>query len=377
MAHPFQIYIEGQLARFIEELSQYKFKILHRKGILHENADAISIIREPFKSVTATVQVYQKKTSHVAVVLIAAGYIDSGPGLTKMWTMSFHLQSEALTWTQCIQIHYPKESRELQLPGSSNFQGASNSQEASNPREVPHLPKTSNWTVSLSSHQLSEAQRNDPNIGIVMHWIEHKNESATRELQLSGPETRALWFNREQIVFQDRVMYYSWTYREGRSRCLIVPIELRDRILYFCHDSKDFGHLGQSKALDKLKEKFDWYGMSKDCITYVKRCSTCNKNKKGKRTHRCGLELYHASFPLDRVHLDILGRFNLSNSDSVCILVLVDQFTKWVELAALPAQTAELTAHAFLNYFIVTFGCPLEIHSDQGRNFESNLFQAF
>lgn len=42
-------YIEGQLARFIEELSQYNFKILHRKGVNHENADALSRIRDPLK----------------------------------------------------------------------------------------------------------------------------------------------------------------------------------------------------------------------------------------------------------------------------------------------------------------------------------------
>lgn len=44
---------------------------------------------------------------------------------------------------------------------------------------------------------------------------------------------------------------------------------------------------------------------------------------------------------------------------------MADKFTKWVELAALPAQNAVLTARAFLNYFIVTFGCPLEVHIDK------------
>ena len=80
---------------------------------------------------------------------------------------------------------------------------------------------------------------------------------------------------------------------------------------------------------------------------------------------------------MERVHLDILGPFTRSISGSVYILVMVDQFTKWVELAALPAQNAELTARAFLNHLIMLFGCPLEVHTDQGRNFESELFQAF
>lgn len=59
---------------------------------------------------------------------------------------------------------------------------------------------------------------------------------------------------------------------------------------------------------------------------------------------------------------------------------MVDQFTKWVELAAMHAQNAQnadLTPDAFLKYFVITFSCPLEIPTDQDRNFESDLFQFF
>ena len=49
----------------------------------------------------------------------------------------------------------------------------------------------------------------------------------------------------------------------------------------------------------------------------------------------------------------------------------------WVELAVLPAQNAELTSSAFFKHFVVTFGCVLKIHTDQGRNFQSDLFRSF
>ena len=81
---------------------------------------------------------------------------------------------------------------------------------------------------------------------------------------------------------------------------------------------------------------------------------------------------------VDDVHLDVLGPINpRSKSGSAYILVMVDQFTKWVELAALPFQNAALMAGAFLKHFVVTFGGPLEIHTDQGTNFQSNLFKVF
>jgi transposase InsO family protein len=54
--------------------------------------------------------------------------------------------------------------------------------------------------------------------------------------------------------------------------------------------------------------------------------------------------------------------------------MVVDQFTKWVECIPLPSQTAEVTACALVNEFFSRFGYPFELFSDQGRNFESNLF---
>ena len=195
---------------------------------------------------------------------------------------------------------------------------------------------------------------------------------------MSSPDTRALWLARDHLVLKDGVLFYVWADHDNRCQCLVVPTELQLRVLYHCHDAKEAGHLGNAKTLDRLKQRFYWYGMSRDSNLYVKQCSTCNQVKKSNRTPRSALGTYHASFPMERVHLDILGPINpRSRSGSSYVLVMVDQFTKWVELAALPAQNPELTAKAFLKHFVVTFGCPLEVHTDQGKNFTSDLFLAF
>lgn len=55
---------------------------------------------------------------------------------------------------------------------------------------------------------------------------------------------------------------------------------------------------------------------------------------------------------------------------------MVDQFTKWCENVPLPSQTAEITAKTAVNEFFARFGCPFTIHTDQGQNFESNIFKA-
>ena len=53
----------------------------------------------------------------------------------------------------------------------------------------------------------------------------------------------------------------------------------------------------------------------------------------------------------------------------------MDYFSKWVEAYALPNQEASTVADAVVKEWICRYGVPLELHSDQGRNFESKLFQ--
>ena len=77
---------------------------------------------------------------------------------------------------------------------------------------------------------------------------------------------------------------------------------------------------------------------------------------------------------MERVHIDILGPFPPSKSGNVYILMMIDQFTRWVECMPLKDQTAEVVARSAVDNFFSRFGLPSELHSDQGRNFMSNLF---
>ena len=66
---------------------------------------------------------------------------------------------------------------------------------------------------------------------------------------------------------------------------------------------------------------------------------------------------------------DILGPFPVTSRGNRYILVVTDTFSKWTEaLYAIPDQTATTCAHYIFNEMISRFGCPLDIHSDQGRN---------
>ena len=57
------------------------------------------------------------------------------------------------------------------------------------------------------------------------------------------------------------------------------------------------------------------------------------------------------------------------------VLVMVDCFSRWTEACPLPDKTALSVANDFFQYIVCRFGTPTIIHSDQGREFESNVMQ--
>ena len=59
------------------------------------------------------------------------------------------------------------------------------------------------------------------------------------------------------------------------------------------------------------------------------------------------------------------------DSGNIYIVVVCDYFTKWVEAYPVPNHTALTVADKLVTEFISSFGVPLEIHTDQGREFES------
>ena len=46
---------------------------------------------------------------------------------------------------------------------------------------------------------------------------------------------------------------------------------------------------------------------------------------------------YHAGAPMERVHLDFLGRSPRTARGNEYVLLMVEQFTKWVECIPLPS----------------------------------------
>ncbi|CAC5369428.1 unnamed protein product [Mytilus coruscus] len=137
------------------------------------------------------------------------------------------------------------------------------------------------------------------------------------------------------------------------------------------HDSVLSGHLGRKKTKGKLSRNYFWFEMKEDVNLWISRCNLCGANKPPAKHAKAPFGNMLVGEPLDRLATELIGPFPVTPRGMKYILTVSDYFTKWVEVFAVPDQGAITCAQVILNEVICRYGCPLALHSDQGRTYES------
>ena len=141
------------------------------------------------------------------------------------------------------------------------------------------------------------------------------------------------------------------------------------------HNSITGGHLGIKKTLSKVRDKYFWHNMSKDIKHLCKMCDTCASRKSPNKVPKAPLQKYVVGVPMERWAVDVIGPLPLTNKRNSYLLVVGDYFTKWVDAIPMRNQKAITIAQKLVDRVVTIFGVPMELHSDQGPSFESNVFQ--
>ena len=133
------------------------------------------------------------------------------------------------------------------------------------------------------------------------------------------------------------------------------------------------GHPGRDRTTSLIIDRFFWPRMRGDIATWIQECDRCLKFKTPDN-QRAELVNIKTSYPLELVCMDYLTlepcKGGIQN-----ILVITDHFSKFSVAVPTRNQTSKTTADALFHNFIVPYGIPTTIHSDQGANFTSKLIQ--
>ena len=352
---------QGQLARWIEELSQYDMIIRHRPGKKHGNADALSRIPDEMEFCPFYRFGFEIST-------LPCGGCSYCQRAQKNWGEFVESVDEA------VPLSNKSSARNQQVckvawddaPCISNHLQIDMNQEIP---EITVYSLSANGDVTTDFHA---EQGKDADLKILIAWFTQTTSPTEAELFLASPTAKYYWLNKDLFEFRNGIL---WEH-QGRRRRLVVPMVMQPHILEACHNLPSVGHQGEDRTRERVKERYFWHGLTKSVKQFVQSCEVCNRQKKPNRHAKMGMTSFHAGAPMERVHLDFLGPLPKTPKGNEYILVMVDQFTKWVECVALPSQNAETTAHAAVSEFFSRFGYPLQIHTDRGSNFESQLFQS-
>jgi len=88
------------------------------------------------------------------------------------------------------------------------------------------------------------------------------------------------------------------------------------------------------------------------------------------------LKTIHITWPFSVWGLDMVGPFKPARGGMTHILVMVDKFTKWIEVKPIKKCDGH-TAVKFLKDIILRYGYPHSIITDNGTNFAEGAFARF
>ncbi|XP_032069854.1 uncharacterized protein K02A2.6-like, partial [Thamnophis elegans] len=219
-------------------------------------------------------------------------------------------------------------------------------------RPAPQVlsPRMTRWSVFLASYDYLLLHRPGKQIAHAdaRGWPTEKVAEGFRPFKTRQAE---LSLHGGCLVWGDRV---------------VIPTALRPQVLSLLH--RDHPGIARMKAL--ARSYVWWPLLDSEIAAYVGRCTPCQQSRPNPPAGPAR-EWEAPRGPWSRLHLDFAGPFHGQN-----FLIVVDAYSRWVELVLMGSTTAESTVRALRRLF-ATHGLPDLVVSDNGPQFMSTTFQEF
>ena len=220
--------------------------------------------------------------------------------------------------------------------------------------------------------RVRDAQRRDHTLADIISYLEEEslpNNSAAAKAVLHSIDN--------YYLDPDGLLCHIWV--PGGRRVpgirsqLVIPTSLRQEILIGGHDDPLAGHLGVNKTYEKLRERYYWPKMFADVQFWCLSCTHCQMKKSPKQRQTAPILPIPVEGAFDRVAVDCLGPFPVSDSGNRYIVVFSDYLTRYPEAFAVPTIDAPTIADLLVNEILPRHGAPRTLLSDRGSNFLSRL----
>ena len=319
----------SQVARWLEILSEFTYRIEHRPGKKHSNADGMS--RRPNDPCKQCLNIEKR---------------DGGPSRQEVEAQ--FQEPVVYSWEQ-------GKLKESKAPA-----------DVGNRRTSP--------TLTHNTGQLRDLQANGPGVVTEMYQAKQSGRKPTEnEVQLKDAEFKHLWNRWEALsIDPDGLLEISLAgdTRNGSRKRVICPVSLRREVIWDTHRQ---AHAGANRVLRCLRMRWYWPGMTRDVRVQLRQCEICQASKHGRAPETTGRRRLYAGRPWQVVAVDLVGPMPVSARGNSWILVLTDHFTRWSDAIAIPDATAPTVARTLDQRVFCYMGLPERIHSDQGAQFQAQL----
>lgn len=163
---------------------------------------------------------------------------------------------------------------------------------------------------------------------------------------------------------------------DALSRCLPVVEGAHDAQIAKVHNAT-VGHRGIQATVAALKSAGTvWDGMNADVDRFIKSCPICQKIRLGNASAAASTRTTVVSEPFSVVSVDTVGPLPADDRGNKYIVVVIDAFSRFVELFPAVDATAVQAARALLEVF-GRYGAPRAVRSDNGSQYTATLIKEF
>ncbi|ROT70338.1 hypothetical protein C7M84_011388 [Penaeus vannamei] len=186
----------------------------------------------------------------------------------------------------------------------------------------------------LDKEDVKSRQRQDPTYGELIGILE-LDPSATLPRRPHVP-TSKLYLEGDLLFRRSSPHKQQSTRQRHTYKQLVIPEDLVPTILRLLHEAPTASHAGADKAIKFARERYFFPRMASRITEHIRSCQVCPLHKGSTTAPAPALTYDVPDRPFQRVSVDILSGFSTSTSGCKYLLVFIDAFSRFCELAPIP-----------------------------------------